>query len=164
MIENVRLIVKAEIASVLAFGVKPENIIYANPCKPTSHLRYSQRQGVRLMTFDNAEELTKIAQVDPQAQVVVRILTDDSSARCAFSKKFGVSVEGTAALIEHAKNLGLDVVGVSFHVGSGCTDANTYNDAVRRARDVFTIAERYGFKLSLLDVGGGFPRHIKGTV
>jgi len=53
--------------------------------------------------------------------------------------------------------LDLKVTGVSFHVGSGCFDANAFVDAVRLARSAFDTAKRVGYNLELLDVGGGFP-------
>jgi ornithine decarboxylase len=56
-----------------------------------------------------------------------------------------------------AKELGLDLYGVSFHVGSGCGDLKPFADAVSAARDAFDLAERYGFEPKLLDVGGGWP-------
>ncbi|RWS22383.1 Ornithine decarboxylase-like protein, partial [Leptotrombidium deliense] len=56
-----------------------------------------------------------------------------------------------------AKHLGLDVVGVSFHVGSGCDSCEPYVDAIEEAAHVFEIAKDYGFEMRLLDIGGGFP-------
>jgi ornithine decarboxylase len=52
----------------------------------------------------------------------------------------------------------LQVVGVSFHVGSGCRDVSAYDEAIKRARSVFDMAQQqYGFPpLTLLDMGGGF--------
>ncbi|OMH81178.1 Antizyme inhibitor 2 [Zancudomyces culisetae] len=145
-----------EMDMVLSIGVSPDRIIYAHPCKPSSHLSYATRQGVRLMTFDNADELRKIRRLAPDAQAVLRVSTDDSSALCQLSLKFGARMESTQTLLETAKELGVNVVGVSFHVGSGCTDPNAYSDAVRRARVVFDQARELGMDLWLLDVGGGF--------
>lgn len=56
-----------------------------------------------------------------------------------------------------AKELALDLHGVSFHVGSGCGDLKPFADAVSAARDAFDLAEQYGFRPTLLDVGGGWP-------
>ena len=42
-------------------------------------------------------------------------------------------------------------------MGSGCYDSTAYPAAVAAARTAFDIAERHGFRLSLLDIGGGFP-------
>lgn len=72
-------------------------------------------------------------------RLVLRIATDDSKAVCRLSVKFGVPVKACRALLERAKELGLDVIGVSFHVGSGCTDPNAYTQAIADARCVFDI-------------------------
>jgi ornithine decarboxylase len=45
-----------------------DRIIYANPCKQTSYIRYAQEVGVDTMTFDNEQELMKIKQVHPSAK------------------------------------------------------------------------------------------------
>jgi hypothetical protein len=51
----------------------------------------------------------------------------------------------------------LQVVGVSFHVGSGCQNVAVYADAIAAARAAFDLAPAYGFAgMHLLDVGGGF--------
>lgn len=45
----------------------------------------------------------------------------------------------------------------SFHVGSGCYDAKAFRHAVKDVRKVFDMAPAFGFDLSIIDVGGGFP-------
>lgn len=72
-------------------------------------------------------------------RLVLRIATDDSKAVCRLSVKFGVPLKACRGLLERAKELGLHVIGVSFHVGSGCTDPNTYTQAIADARCVFDI-------------------------
>ncbi|KAF9128272.1 hypothetical protein BGW39_005216 [Mortierella sp. 14UC] len=148
---------KNEIQSVLDMGVDPSRIIYANPCKQTSFVKYAYNNKVRMMTFDNAEELYKIKRFHPEAQLVLRILTDDSKSLCKLGLKFGAPLDTTAGLLALAQELELDVIGVSFHVGSGCFDANAFGEAVVRARRVFDQARDYGFDFKFLDVGGGFP-------
>ncbi|EDQ85923.1 uncharacterized protein MONBRDRAFT_28648 [Monosiga brevicollis MX1] len=148
---------KGEMAQVLDMGVAPERIIFANPCKPISHLRAARRWGVQLMTFDNEDELDKIHVHYPEAQLVLRVLADDSSAVCRLGLKFGAPLSVVPRLLRRALELDLNLVGVSFHVGSGCTDANAFADAVHRARQVFDMATELGVCLKILDVGGGFP-------
>lgn len=72
-------------------------------------------------------------------RLVLRIATDDSKAVCRLSVKFGAPLKACRGLLEKAKELGLDVVGVSFHVGSGCTDPVTYTQAISDARCVFDM-------------------------
>ncbi|KAG5641627.1 hypothetical protein DXG03_004579 [Asterophora parasitica] len=146
-----------EISQVLKVGgIDPARIIFANPCKAVSFIRSAAKMGVETMTFDNADELHKIARSHGSARLVIRILTDDSKSLCAFGIKFGAPLNTVPGLLAKARELGLDVVGVSFHVGSGCYDPSVYTDAIRRARAVFDMAREVGYTFSLLDVGGGF--------
>lgn len=147
---------KTEIEQVLNMGVDPSRIIYAQPCKTNSYVRYVAAHGVRQMTFDNADELHKIAKLYPGAELFLRILTDDSSSLCRLSLKFGAALDTTDSLLALARELGLDVVGVSFHVGSGASDPQAFLRAVQDADAVFGQAAAHGFRLRTLDVGGGF--------
>ena len=142
--------------AVLALGVEPDRIIYAQPCKHKSHLRFARRNCVRKMTFDGADELYKIKEIFPEAQLLLRIMTDDSSSVCRFSAKFGAPMSSTLSLLQLAWDLNLNVVGVSFHIGSAAVDPQLFTQAVRDSKTVFEQAEKCGFSLRLLDVGGGF--------
>ena len=146
----------AEIKAVISQGVDPSRIIYANPCKEPSHIRYAVKVGVKQMVFDNIDELIKIKQCAPNAELVLRILVDDSSSLCRLSQKFGASLDTTSDLLYCAKELGLNVIGVSFHCGSGVSDPQAFTKAVKDARTVFDQASELGFDFKLLDVGGGF--------
>jgi len=147
---------KTEIDQVLGLGVDPSRIIYAQPCKTKSYLRHAANVGVSQMTFDNADELYKIRSCYPNAEIVLRILTDDSASLCRLSTKFGADLETAADLLRLAKELDLNVVGVSFHVGSGAADPSAFTKAVTDAKWVFDQAATNGYDLKLLDVGGGF--------
>ncbi|KAJ3338241.1 hypothetical protein HDU93_009830 [Gonapodya sp. JEL0774] len=148
---------RAEIETVLALGVSPSEIIYANPCKQVSHLKYAAVNGVKMLTFDNADELRKVKKNHPEAELILRVLADDSKSLCKLGLKFGASPSSASILLRLAKELDLNVVGVSFHVGSGCFDATAFRDAVITARKVFDEGEAQGFNMRLLDIGGGFP-------
>ena len=151
----------AEINQVLSVGgIDPSRIIFANPCKAASFVRNAAKMGVDLMTFDNTDELHKVARGHPKAKLVVRILTDDSKSLCAFNIKFGASLATVPTLLAKAKELNLDVVGVSFHVGSGCYDPSVYADAIARARAAFDMGKDAGYTFRLLDVGGGFEDEL----
>ncbi len=108
------------------------------------------------MTFDNADELYKTKQLFPDAELFLRIATDDSASLCRLSLKFGAPLDSTQGLLDLAKELDLNVVGVSFHVGSGASDPEAFTKAVQDARLVFDQAAEVGFEMHTLDVGGGF--------
>uniref|UniRef100_A0A3Q2X3E5 Ornithine decarboxylase-like n=1 Tax=Haplochromis burtoni TaxID=8153 RepID=A0A3Q2X3E5_HAPBU len=147
---------KAEIELALSLGVKPDDIIYAHTTKPLSHIRYACAHRVNLMTFDNEEELLKISHVHPQAKLVIRIAVDDSKSMVRLSPKFGARLPTVRQLLGRAIELNLEVVGVSFHVGSGCTRSSAFRQAIEDARRVFDSV--LGFQMRLLDIGGGFSK------
>ncbi|WP_375627608.1 hypothetical protein [Bartonella sp. PS17NMGDW] len=79
----------------------------------------------------------KVTRAHPKAKLVLRIATDDSKAVCRLSVKFGATLRNSRLLLERAKELNIDVVGVSFHVGSGCTDPETFVQVRKRIGYVF---------------------------
>ncbi|CEG37170.1 ornithine decarboxylase [Plasmopara halstedii] len=155
---------QTEISSVLDNGVAADDIIYANPCKQGSQIAFAHAQGVDLMTFDSQDELTKIHRINPNAKLVLRLYVDDSNSICRLGTKFGAMVHDVPDILNHAKALNLDVIGVSFHVGSGCFNVKAYSDAVARARKVFDIGHSIGYFFNLLDIGGGFPGSDNGPI
>lgn len=138
-------------------GVSADRIIYANPCKQSSYVRYAHEVGVDTMTFDNEQELMKIQQTHPTAKLVLRIVTDDSDAVCRFSMKFGADMNTARRLIDRAHEIGLEVIGVSFHCGSGQMTSKAFVDAIQNARTIMNYGIKLGFDMNLLDIGGGFP-------
>ena len=149
---------KAEINKVLALGVNPNRIIFANPAKPSSHIRYACATGVSTMTFDNETELHKVKNLYPDADLVIRIRCDAADAQCPLGMKFGCDpVTEAPRLLEKARELGLNVIGVSFHVGSGCREPAVFEKAIAAARVVFNVGLELGYTFDLLDIGGGFP-------
>lgn len=75
-------------------------------------------------------------------------------------KKFGADPKTEAGtLLEKAKSLGLNVIGVAFHIGSGSKDFTVYREAIACAKKIFDLGSNLGFNFNLLDVGGGFPGH-----
>lgn len=59
---------KTEIQLVQSLGVDPNRIIYANPCKQVSQIKYASAHGVQMMTFDSEVELMKVARCHDNAK------------------------------------------------------------------------------------------------
>lgn len=170
-----------EIQTVLDLGVEPSRIVFSQPCKSSSSLRMASHRGVLLATFDNADELDKIKDTSPEMHLLLRIYAQDDTAKVCLGKKFGAPLDTTESLLVRARELGLHVVGVNFHIGtslgswsvlpliqgtasdgrssmigSGASDPRAFITAVRHARQVFDQGKRMGFDMTILDVGGGF--------
>lgn len=127
-----------------------DKIVYANPQKMQSHLDYAASNGVSRTVFDGEDELYKLAKVndslpsDKKLELLLRISTDDEKSVCSFSNKFGCPASEAEQLLAVAKDLGLNVVGVSFHVGSGCGDKGAYSKAMADSYTVFKAADKLG--------------------
>ncbi|KAF7122641.1 hypothetical protein CNMCM5793_000666 [Aspergillus hiratsukae] len=145
-----------ELRVVLNLGVDPSRVIFANPCKSASSLLFAARTGVTLTTFDNVDELETIRAFLPNAQLVLRIYASDNDALIKLGEKFGAPVEASFVLLQRARELSLEVRGVSFHVGTGASSASAYVNAIRHAKMVFELGKSLGYDMNLLDIGGGF--------
>lgn len=157
---------KSEIEDIMKNDLATiDNIIYANPCKTRNFIIHARERGVRMMTFDHEEELVKIASVYKDAELVIRIAVSDPTAQCPLNLKFGCDpVKEAPHLIEKAYALGIKVIGVSFHVGSGCNDPTAFKMAIQYARDLFDYGIKIGHEMTLLDIGGGFPGHDRSKI
>lgn len=149
---------KNEIDKVLSFGVHSSRIIFAHTVKAPETIQYADEVDVKLMTFDNAEELRKMKKLCPNVRAVLRIKSDAKKALVKYGSKFGCDVETEAATLIHlARVLDVDLVGVSFHVGTDCQDLEAFDNSILLAHMVFQLAKLHGYSLSILDIGGGFP-------
>lgn len=146
-----------EIRTLYDMGVEGERLIYANPVKTTGGLQACRECGVSKMTFDSASEIEKIRAICPDATVLLRLRIDNSSAHVDLNKKFGAAREHALDLMLKAKEAGLDMAGIAFHVGSQTVSADPYLHGLDIARELFEEAAAAGLKLRILDIGGGFP-------
>jgi len=152
----------AEIEMALEAGATPERISYGNTIKKERDIAAAHEIGVTLFAIDCAEEAEKIARAAPGARVFCRILTDGAGAEWPLSRKFGCDGDMAIEVLDRAKRLGLEPVGVSFHVGSQQTDIDAWEAALAEASRIFVELELRGIRLSIVNLGGGFPtRYLK---
>lgn len=134
-----------------------DKIIYANPIKANETLQELD-QYKALVTYDNADEISKIKQYAPHSGLVLRLKVPNTGAMVELSSKFGAASGEAVDLILAAAKAGLVVEGLSFHVGSQTTNFENYVQAINLAANVFKEAQERGYtKMNLLDIGGGFP-------
>ena len=146
-----------EIRTLNELGVSGERMIYANPVKLGAGFKACRDCGVTKMTFDSASEIDKMKKELPGATVLLRLRIDNSTALVDLNKKFGAGRERAIELMLKAKEAGLDMAGIAFHVGSQVTNSDPYLNALDIAREVFEEAKEVGLDLRILDIGGGFP-------
>ncbi|KFR03508.1 Arginine decarboxylase [Nipponia nippon] len=147
---------KAEIAQVQSIGVPADKIFYSSPCKQVAHIKYAASHGVQLMTFDNEVELSKVARSHPHARMLLGIAAD-SSPSAHLSMTFGTTLKSCRHLLETAKEQAVEVVGISFHLGSCGLEPQAFAQSVAAAQLAFEMGTELGYRMRLLDIGGGFP-------
>ena len=147
----------AEIEMVLAAGASPERISFGNTIKKERDVARAYALGVRLFAVDCKAEVEKIARAAPGAKVFCRFLFGCAGAEWPLSRKFGCDPEMAVDVLEHAHKLGLEAVGVSFHVGSQQRRTAAWDEALKSASAIFRACAERGIALSMVNLGGGFP-------
>lgn len=151
-----------EMQQLRDLGVSPDRVVYANPVKTAGGFAKAQETGVNTFTFDSESEIEKMAKAAPGGRVLLRIRVDNPDALVDLNQKFGAPATDAVRLLLKAHDLGLDVAGLCFHVGSQSRSAAPYLRAIATCRNLFDEAQAVGLNLRLLDIGGGFPIQTTG--
>ncbi|OEU07889.1 hypothetical protein FRACYDRAFT_174417, partial [Fragilariopsis cylindrus CCMP1102] len=108
----------------------------------------------------------------PNVKIVLRIWVPDGHSQIPFGEKFGMRMDEIDTVVEECLNHGIlaeDIIGISYHCGSGCSHVETYLEALEMGRKALTkiddrltrhYREHKQYKRHrcwLLDMGGGFP-------
>ncbi|CEG06908.1 Lysine/ornithine decarboxylase [Afipia felis] len=147
----------AEIEMALAAGATPDRISFGNTIKKERDIARAYALGIRLFAVDCVAEVEKIARSAPGAKVFCRILYDCAGAEWPLSRKFGCEPEMAVEVLDLAKRLRLEPVGISFHVGSQQRKVKAWDRALAMASQVFRDCAERGISLSMVNMGGGFP-------
>lgn len=148
---------EGELEVLSSIGVTPDRMITSNPVKSFKFLKIAQSHGVNYFAYDSFDEVDKMAKLVPGANVYVRLVVPNEGSEWPLSKKFGVEQDTAVELLSYAKEKKLNPVGLTFHVGSQCTNMYNWNSALDKAKTVFDLAAKRGMRLSFLDIGGGYP-------
>jgi ornithine decarboxylase len=148
---------RGELMLLKELGIDGKQMLYANPVKHQTHISQAKSEGVEYFTFDSVCELKKVSTVYPHAKLILRICVNDDDSEIKFSSKFGCPAKNYEKIFKLAQVLDLNIVGVSFHVGSACHNPKAFALAIEESRKVFDLATTYDYKMYILDVGGGFP-------
>ena len=142
------------------FDSKPiqDHILFANPCKTPNDISYAKQLGVPWVTADSVEELEKMKEVAYKPNVLLRIAADDKDSPCQFGAKFGLHPQEAYSVANAAKDLGFSLIGLSFHIGSGGTSPNAFEQAIETSKLVWSSFQyfRLTSHFQVLDLGGGW--------
>jgi len=146
-----------ELNEVLRHGGLSENIIFANPVKPDRDMLLAEHRDIGLTVVDSVEEIDRICEhrtsIGWCPEVLIRLAVDDNRSRSPFSVKFGAERWAWKDILMQLKRRGLKYGGLSFHIGSACSDPQQWGKAIDLCRE-FTIFTKETPRI--IDIGGGF--------
>ncbi|XP_055346171.1 uncharacterized protein LOC129593744 isoform X2 [Paramacrobiotus metropolitanus] len=148
-----------EIQSAFNMGVAPSRIVYSNPCKHRSFIKWAQENDIGLLIFDNEEELHKIKQGHPNAACILRIVAGGQNrANLSANEKYGANAVSARLLISISKNLGLNLKGICVHLeGTESSTRNVFGNVVQEVRQLFDYAqETFQISMDLITIEGNF--------
>lgn len=138
------------------------NIYFMHPVKsPEAIFKAYHSYDVKSFVLDCPNELHKIKQTLPEAQdldLFVRIGISMSGGNVAtdFSTKFGAKFDEAVSLLKSCRQK-CKTLGISFHVGTQCTNPNVYGTAIKYTA---SIIKESNVTIESLDIGGGFPADL----
>jgi ornithine decarboxylase len=150
------LATNGEVDLVRRLGVPATRCIHTHPIKRDGDIRTAMGFGVTSFVVDNPDELRKFVKFRQRASLLIRVAFRSPDAVCDLSRKFGCDPESVPALLELAAQLGVEVAGLSFHVGSQAAGPEMHVRAIEVCRSLLA-APAAGAALRTLDIGGGFP-------
>ena len=155
---------EGEIERCRGLGIPVTRFSFGNTIKREADIARAHNQGVRLFAFDSLRELEKIARAAPGSDVFCRLAVRGTGAEWPLTRKFGCHPEHARDLLLCAKALGVNPIGLSFHVGSQQHEPAAWEQPIGMAKDIFAACARSGTTLELLNLGCGLPAHYRTAV
>ncbi|HTW37313.1 MAG TPA: hypothetical protein VMD49_01945, partial [Steroidobacteraceae bacterium] len=106
-----------EVQLAQRLDVEPQRCIHTHPIKRDEDITNALHFGVRTFVADNPDEVRKFERLRGRADLLVRVSFRSPGAVCDLSRKFGCDPEDALELARLGAELGIDVRGLSFHVG-----------------------------------------------
>ncbi len=147
-----------EIEMALKQGISTPRMIHTNPHRKLGDIKHAIDSGVERFVIDNVGELEKFKPYRHRVKVLLRLSYPNDLSQVNLSYKFGVSPADGLVLLGKMLEAGMDVIGVSMHVGSQSDHTGLFVQALEKTAAYFVDAkEQYGHTFQVLDIGGGFP-------
>lgn len=151
------LCTNGEIDIARSCGITGAQCIHTHPVKRDSDIRYALEYGIDTFVVDNIWELRKFIPYRDRAKILVRLSIQNPHCVVNLSAKFGVAPAQAMDLVRAARDIGVNVDGISFHIGSQNENVLKYIEALEYCRDICRMAALEGVAMRTIDIGGGFP-------
>ena len=149
-----------------AAGMPPERILFSGVGKTAEEMAEALAGGLLQFNLESVEEARTLSEValaaGKRAPVAFRINPDVEAGTHAkittgtADNKFGIPAADALAAFRAAHDLpGLDVTGVTVHIGSQLTSLAPLEAAFERLGALLITLREAGFDLTMADLGGG---------
>ncbi|WP_178861988.1 type III PLP-dependent enzyme [Thiomicrorhabdus cannonii] len=152
---NFDLATIGEVELVESLGITGDQCIHTHPIKKDKEIKRALEFGNKRFVVDNIEEMKKFYKYAGQVELIIRVSFRSKQAVVDLSRKFGCTLEELPVLVDMAQSNGIDVVGLSFHVGSQSISPMTQVNAIRSSIAAMKVMNNVKWKF--LDIGGSFP-------
>jgi diaminopimelate decarboxylase len=157
---------EGEIRLALAAGIKPADIVFSGVGKTASEMAFALDKDIFQFNVESEPELELLNEIalskNRRARIAVRVNPDvDPETHAKIStgqkeSKFGVNMPHAMDLYRYASSLrGIEIRGVSVHIGSQLTKLDPFAKAFARVRAFVGELRNEGFAVETLDLGGG---------
>ena len=155
-----------ELYRVLQAGGDARKVVFSGVGKTAPEMEYALQTGVGSFNCESAGELRLLSGVatklGAKTDVALRVNPDVNAETHPYiatglrEHKFGVPIDEAEALYREAAGLpGLEVSGVSCHIGSQIFNLQAFVDALERVLELIERLRSAGLSIRALDLGGG---------
>lgn len=141
---------REEISKVIRYN-KP--IILSHPFKSIEDIEHAKKTNVSKIVCNTLDEIEKVLKYYKEADIIWRVKSSEQYSQIKFNSKFGASLDDSIEAIKLVDN----IKGISFHVGSKCSNMNAYTLTLNMIKNVLIPEfQNKNRKCELIDIGGGF--------
>lgn len=155
-----------ELKRCIKAGIDPKKIVFSGVGKTEKEIRLCLETGILQINAESLPELERISEIAVdmgiKAPVGLRINPDvaggehDKTSTGRKDDKFGISYDHGIDAYRMAKNLpGLNVIGMSVHIGSQIVDPAPFERAYVKIAQFVSDLKEAGITLKTIDLGGG---------
>ncbi len=155
-----------EIHRAIAAGINPKKIVFAGVGKTKEEIEYALNEGVEEFSVESEAEMYALnavaSKLGKKAKFSLRVNpnvdagTHDKISTGRKGDKFGVDIELAEEIYAAAARLsGLEIYGISMHIGSQITALAPFEAAFSKLRQLCLDLRKNGHNIQSLDFGGG---------
>lgn len=138
-------------------GIDFSKVLYSNPVRPVRYIQRAAQLGIRWFVVDSINEVDKVVNNCPDPQLYIRIIVPNKDSQFPLTGKFGVDLDGAKQIVDYCVEHNINLRGISFHVGSQCSNADNWVAGINISRVVFDYMISKGLSPDFIDIGGGYP-------